>query len=55
MGTAVNAVSELAFPSGTNGHNIRIAYETNTTNDQQKILGHLCLGDILPGRLGDVK
>ena len=55
LGTAYNTVSELPFPSGTAGHNIRIQYATNTTNAQQKILGHLCMGDIQPGRLGDVK
>lgn len=55
LGTATDVVSELAFPSGTNGHNIRIAYETDLTSDQQKIYGHVCLGDILPGRLLSVK
>lgn len=55
LGTAKDVISELAFPPGTSGHNIRIAYETNTTADQQKILGHVCLGDIQPGRLGNVQ
>jgi len=55
LGTATNVVSELAFPAGTSGHNIRIAYETNLTTDQQKILGYLCIGNIQRGRLGDVK
>ena len=55
LGTAYNVVSELAFPAGTSGHNIRIQYATNTTADQQRILGHICLGDILPGRLTNVR
>lgn len=55
LGTAKEVVSELAFPAGSKGHNIRIAYETNLTTDQQKILGHVCLGEILPGRLGSVR
>jgi len=55
LGTAYNVVSELPFPPGTSGHNIRIQYSTTTTADQQKILGHLCQGEILPGRLGDVE
>jgi hypothetical protein len=54
LGTAYNAISELPFPAGTPGHNIRIMYSTNLTTDQQKILGHLAVGDVLRGRLGEV-
>lgn len=54
LGTATDVVSELQFPSGVRGFNIRLKYATNTTVDQQKILGHVCLGDVLPGRLGNV-
>lgn len=55
LGTATDAVSELIFPSSASGHNIRIAYRTNMTSDQQKIFGHVCLGDVQPGRLRGVK
>jgi len=55
LGTAYNTVSELAFPPGTRGHNIRIMYSTNSLSSQQTILGHLALGEILPGRLGSVE
>jgi len=54
LGTATKSVTEFAFPPGTQGHNIRISYSTNLTTDQQKILGHICLGDVLRGRLGSV-
>lgn len=54
LGTATDVVSELQFPPGVRGFNIRLKYATNTTNDQQKILGHVCLGDVLPGRLGSI-
>lgn len=55
LGLAKDVVSELPFLSGSQGHNIRIAYESNLTTDQQKILGHVCLGGIEPGRLLPVK
>lgn len=55
LGTAYKTVSMLDFPAGTRGYNIRIAYETCTTNDQQKILGHLCLGDIIESNLEEVE
>lgn len=55
LGTASMAVHELPFPSGTNGHNIRIAYGSNLSTDMQDILGHVCIGEILQGRLRSVE
>ena len=55
LGTASEVVSELPFPSGTSGHNIRISFQSNLTTDQQKILGYTCLGSVASGRLGSVQ
>jgi hypothetical protein len=55
LGTANKVVNELKFPTGTRGYNIRIAYSANATTDQQKICGHVCLGEILPNTPGDVE
>lgn len=55
LGLANKTVNEFAFPPGTQGHNIRIFYESNLKTDQQKIEGHVCLGEVLKGRLGDIE
>lgn len=55
LGTAWYQTTELKFPPGTTGHNIRLAFESNTTLGQQGILGYVGLGEYQPGRLGNVK
>lgn len=55
LGTATKTITELAFPAGTKANNIRLMYASNTDLEQQKILGHQCMGSIMPGRLGDVE
>lgn len=54
LGQAFKTVNEFHFPAGTQGYNIRIMYTNNSSADQQNIRGHLCLGTIKPGKLGDV-
>ena len=54
LGTAKDSVSEFLFPPGTSGHNMRIMYMSLLKVDQQKILGHMCMGSVLKGRLGSV-
>lgn len=51
---AYKTVNEFLFPPGTQGYNIRISYTSNSSIDQQSIRGHLCLGTIKAGKLGDV-